>query len=105
MDASTLQSLKLGIISATGLSRDALHIYVGLTLLIAASCITRKSLGSLSNWLVVLAGASLIELFDLMDDKTSFGYWRWGASLHDIANTLFWPTVLVVAYRFRLIKF
>lgn len=105
MDASTLQSLKLGIISATGLSRDALHIYVGLTLLIAASCITRKSLGSFSSWLVVLAGASLIELFDLMDDKASLGYWRWGASLHDIANTLFWPTVLVVACRFRLIKF
>ena len=54
---------------------------------------------------MVLAGASLIELFDLMDDKASLGYWRWGASLHDIANTLFWPTVLVVAYRFRLIKF
>ena len=44
MDTSTLQALKLGIISATGLSRDALHTYVGLALLIAASCITRKSL-------------------------------------------------------------
>ncbi|ROM73480.1 hypothetical protein BK654_22910 [Pseudomonas brassicacearum] len=104
MDISTLQSLKLEIISATGLSRDALHIYVGLALLITASCTTRKSLGSFSSWLVVLAGASLIELFDLMDDKESLGYWRWAASLHDIANTLFWPTVLVVAYRFRLIK-
>ena len=105
MDISTQQAIKLEIISATGLSRDALHIYVGLALLIAASCITRKSLGSFSNWLVVLAGASLIELLDLMDDKASLGYWRWAASLHDIANTLFWPTVLVVAYRFRLIKF
>lgn len=104
MDPSTLQSLKLGIISITGLSRDALHISVGLTLLIVASCITRRSLGCFSSWLVVLASASLIELFDLLDDKASLGYWRWGASLHDIANTLFWPTVLVAVYRFRLIK-
>ncbi|WP_417696616.1 hypothetical protein [Pseudomonas sp.] len=105
MDASALQSLKLGIIAATGLTRDALHIYVGLALLIAASYITRKPLGSFSSWLVVLAGASLIELSDLMDDKASLGYLRWAASLHDIANTLFWPTVLVVIYRFRLIRF
>lgn len=105
MDISTLQSLKLEIISATGLSRDALHIYVGLALLIAATCITRKSLGPLSNWLVVLAGASLIELFDLWDDKASLRYWRRAASLHDIVNTLFWPTALIVACRSRLIKF
>lgn len=105
MDISTLQSLKLEIISATGLSRDALHIYVGLALLMAASGISRKSLGAFSSWLVVLAGASLIELFDLMDDKASLGYWRWAASFHDIANTLFWPTVIAVACRFRLIKF
>ena len=30
MDISTTQSLKLAIVSATGLSRDALHIYVGM---------------------------------------------------------------------------
>ncbi|CAI8893527.1 hypothetical protein [Pseudomonas soli] len=104
MDLSLLQSLKLEIISATGLSRDALHIYVGLALLVSASCLTRRSLGSLSSWMVVLAGACLIELFDLMDDKASLGYWRWHASLHDIANTLFWPTIFVVIYRFRLMK-
>lgn len=104
MPLSTLQSLKLEIMSVTALSRDALHIYAGLALLIAASCMTRKSLGSFSSWLVVLAGASLIELFDLMEDKASLGYLRWDASLHDIANTLFWPTVLVVIHRFKLIR-
>ncbi|MDQ0703981.1 hypothetical protein QF043_002773 [Pseudomonas sp. W3I7] len=52
MVTSTLKSLKLGIITAIDLSRDALHIYVGLALMIAASYITRKPLGSFSSWLV-----------------------------------------------------
>ncbi|WP_225248365.1 hypothetical protein [Pseudomonas tehranensis] len=51
-----LQSLKLGIVAATGISTDVLHICVGLALLIAASYITRKTLGSFSSLLVVLAG-------------------------------------------------
>ena len=52
----------------------------------------------------VLVVAMLMEAFDLRDDFASFGHFRWNASLHDILNTVFWPAVVVVLFKFRLIK-
>ena len=46
-----------------------------------------------------LAVAMTGELLDMRDDIASLGYWRWGASLHDIANTVFWPAVLAALAR------
>jgi len=36
LDISTAQSIKLAIVAATGLSKDALHIYVGMAILFDA---------------------------------------------------------------------
>ncbi len=100
MDISTVQAIKAAIVSTTGLPRDALHIYVGLTTLILVAIIWRKSLGSIAPWLVVLFIALVGELIDMGDDLLSFGYWRWAASVKDMFNTLFWPTVLLLYTRF-----
>lgn len=99
METSTAQAIKLAIVSATGLSKDALHIYVGLTFLLTAAAILRKPLRSIIPWLVVLTLAVAGEMVDMRDDITSLGYWRWGASLHDVLNTLFWPSVLLFLAR------
>jgi hypothetical protein len=43
----------------------------------------------------IVAGA--MEFLDLRDDLTSLGYMRWSASGHDLINTIFWPTITVIA--------
>jgi len=100
MSPSAAQSAKLAIVSATGLSKDALHIYAGLLILLSAAFITRSQLRSLKPWLAVLFVTAIGEVIDMRDDLLSLGYWRWSACLHDMVNTLIWPTVLVLLARF-----
>ena len=99
METSAVQSAKLAIMSTMGLSKDALHIYVGLAVFLIAAAVLRKSLRSIAPWFAVVAIAVAGELFDMRDDIYSFGYWRWWASLHDVLNTLFWPSVLLLHAR------
>ena len=104
-DTSFVQSLKLDIMGFTGLAKDALHIYVGLGVWLLAAALFRRSITTLRPWLAVLVVACVIEGFDAFDDWVQLGRWRWKASLHDVANTLFWPTVLALLARFtRLLK-
>lgn len=104
-DTSFVQTLKLDIVGFTGLSKDALHIYLGLGVWLLAAALFRRSITSLRPWLAVLVVACVIEGFDAFDDWVQLGRWRWRASLHDVVNTLFWPTVLAVLARFtRLLK-
>ncbi len=100
MAASITQYIKLTIVAATELSRDALHIYVGLGVFLVAAIVLRKTLRSAIPLLVVFVVAISGELFDMRDDMVNFGHWRWGASLHDLINTLFWPAVLLLLARY-----
>ncbi|MDM4772351.1 hypothetical protein [Solimonas sp. SE-A11] len=103
MEHITFQSTKLVIMSATGLDRDALHVYAGLATLFISALIFRKPLRSWLPWLLVLAVAIIVELVDLRNDWVTRHRLQWGASLHDIWNTLFWPSViLLLARRTRL---
>ncbi|HSW14055.1 MAG TPA: hypothetical protein VLI06_14515 [Solimonas sp.] len=95
----TLQDFKLIIISVTGLSRDALHIYVGLGVLLLAAFALRRPLRSALPWLITLAVALAVEWVDLRNDLATLGHLRWDESLHDIVNTMFWPTVLSLLAR------
>jgi len=104
-DTSFVQALKLDIVGFTGLSKDALHIYVGLGVWLLAAALFRRSITSLRPWLAVFVVACVIEGFDAFDDWVQLGRWRWKASLHDVVNTLFWPTVLALLARFtRVLK-
>lgn len=95
MDTSTAQSIKLAIVSATGLSKDALHIYVGMAVYLILIAISRRFRPHI-GWLVVFIIACAGEWVDRRDDIESLGYWRWQASIHDVLNTLFWPTALTL---------
>ena len=104
-DTSLVQSFKLSIVGFSGLSKDALHVYAGLMVWLLAAALFRKSITTLRPWLAVLVVALGIEAFDAFDDWVDLGRWRYRASLHDIVNTLFWPTVLALLARFtRLLK-
>lgn len=94
MEISAVQSIKLAIEEVAGLSRDALHIYVGLGVFLVAVVVSRKPLRSSVPWFAVLAVAVAGELVDMIDDLGRLGTWQWSASLHDVLNTVFWPTAL-----------
>lgn len=99
METTAVQSLKLAIVSATGLSKDALHIYVGITIFLVARLVYRKYANTFLPVAAVAAVACIGEFLDMRDDINSLGYWRWGASLHDVVNTAFWPFVLSIFMR------
>jgi hypothetical protein len=100
METSAAQAIKLAIVSATALSKDALHVYVGLSVFLPSALILRRPLRSPLPWLAALLVAALGEIVDMRDDISSLGYWRWAASAHDMVNTIFWPTVLLCLARF-----
>lgn len=100
IEPSPVQASKLAVIAATGLSRDALHVYVGLAVFLGASVLSRRSIRSLVPWAIVVLVALLGEAVDLRDSLSRPGVWRWAWSVRDIVNTIFWPTVIVCIARF-----
>ena len=96
---SPLQSVKFWLVQHVGLAKDALHIYVGLTLFLGTALAFRWPLRSWKPWAVVAAVALFGEAWDLRDSlvhHTPIDLWdNW----HDIWNTLFWPSVLAILAR------
>lgn len=103
METSLFQATKLYLVTTTGLSRDALHICVGLALFLVAAVIFRKSLRSFLPVLIVMAVAILGELLDMRDDFRVFGYWDWQNSLGDFINSVFWPLAICLMARTGLL--
>lgn len=97
---SPLQSAKLVLMDWTGLAKDALHIYVGLGVMLLAAVLLKRSLGDwrplAAVFLVALAG----EIWDLIDTIIDGRSPRWRGNWKDIWNTLFWPGVLFLLARF-----
>jgi hypothetical protein len=100
VEVSVLQSAKLAVMSLTNLSRDALHVHAGLLVFVLAAAVLRKHPGSPWPWLVAMVVACGMEAMDAVDGIVSYGHWRVRASVHDVVNTMFWPTALALACRF-----
>ncbi len=102
---SPFQSFKHLLVEASNLSKDALHIYVGLAVMLLAAVALKRSL---ADWrpLAAVALASIAgELWDLIDTFSHGRTPRWNANWKDVWNTLFWPTVLFLLARFtRILK-
>lgn len=103
MDTSFYQNLKLTIISIVDLSKDAIHIHVGLAVFFLVVLLWKKGRFEIVCILPVLIIACLMEALDLRDDLNSLGYMRWSASIHDIVNTVLWPVVLTFFARVKVI--
>ncbi len=101
MDTSFYQSFKLSIISIVDLSKDAIHIHVGLIVFFLVVFLWKKGRFEIVCVLPVLMIACLMEAFDLRDDLNSLGYMRWSASVHDIVNTALWPVVITFFAKVR----
>jgi hypothetical protein len=97
---SDFQQLKLRILDLVGLSKDAVHMHLGLLVFVAILVIARGRKALWLAWLGAAAVALGIEILDLRDDRAHFGRFRWAGSLHDVLNTLLWPTILALLARF-----
>ncbi len=95
MDTSFYQGLKLILLDALNLSKDAIHMHIGLIVFFLAVVVWKKGRLELACILPVLLAALTMEVLDLYDDLNSLGHMRWSASFHDILNTIFWPFVIV----------
>jgi hypothetical protein len=104
METSWYQAAKLVLVSISGLSRDALHVHVGLGIFMVAALLLRKPLSSTLPLALVFLAALAGEALDLRDDLRTLGYWRWRASLGDIVNTVFWPFVVWLLARSRILS-
>jgi hypothetical protein len=97
METSAYQNLKLIILDVLSLSKDAIHIHIGLLVFFLAVVLWRRGRFDVLAVLPVLLVAGAMEVLDLRDDLGSLGYMRWSASLHDLINTVFWPTLTVIS--------
>jgi hypothetical protein len=102
MGSSLIQTViaaKAAFSGATGLSSDACHVHVGLIVFLIAALLDRRSRSAVWPWLVCLAFTAAGELVDRADDLHRIGIWRWWESRHDVLNTMFWPTILLLVAR------
>lgn len=96
MDYVTLKNAVASLI--TPANQDALaHVHGGMTVLLLARLITRRSLATP----IPLVCVAVLELINECADRYNHGVWRWPDTIADIFNTLFWPTVLFIGLRWR----
>ena len=102
---SFLQSSKIMLMQATGLSKDALHVYVGLAVMLIGAMLLRRGLGDWRLLIAVAVAALAGEAWDLIDTLIEGEPVRLRANWKDVWNTLFWPSVLFALARFtRVLK-
>jgi len=103
MSPHHFQAFKISLVKLTSLSKDALHIYVGMALFLITRWLLRKSRHQWIAWVVVLAAAVGGEVLDIWGDVAKGLHPRWDASLHDLVNTTFWPTVIALMLKWTSI--
>ena len=82
-------ALKTNLVDFTGLSRDALHIHIGLLLyLLSYFILKRRAVAAI--WVLVVV-VIVSELIDMSFNYHAVGDIRLSDSLHDALNTVFWP--------------
>lgn len=97
---SAFQQAKLFLVQLLGLPRDALHIYVGLAVFLAAAALLRRPLGSWVPIGAVVAAALAGEAWDLIETRAAGATAHWDRNWHDVWNTCFWPAMLFVLARY-----
>lgn len=85
------------ILAYSGASDKTVHVHVGLALYLLGQLVLRTRRGSVDALLFVL----VVESANEMMDRLYFGDWRWADTSTDVIATLFWPTLLLLASRYR----
>ena len=91
-------SYKIWLIDTVGLTNDAMHVHGALLILCVSAILLRRRSDSLWCWLIVLLAELFNEYADLRGAAP--GEATIDAALHDIYNTMFWPTLILILGRF-----
>lgn len=94
-------ALKTQLSELLGITRDALHIHIGLAIFLAVALVFRRSLASWIPWLALLAFELANELMDIFHMHEGAIGFELGDSLKDILNTMFWPSVVLIVARWQ----
>ena len=92
-------AIKTLLSETLGITKDALHVHIGLAIFVGVALVFRRSLASWLPWLALLA-------FELANEAMDILYWNGngigvdlGDSPKDVVNTMFWPTIVFLAAR------
>lgn len=88
---------KIWLVDLTGVSRDALHIYVAIALFLCVRIVWRGSWGSVAALAVVLTAALTGEWLDHQMELLQRGVCDPAEHWHDLRNTMAAPIVLALA--------
>lgn len=94
-------ALKTQLSEFLGISKDALHIHIGLIIFLVASLVLRRPLSSWIPWLSLLAFEVVNEFMDAFHMHGGPSRMEIAGSLKDILNTMFWPTMMLLVLRWR----
>ena len=94
---TTISDLKDILEATLHLSRDALHVHVGLVIFIAVAAVLRGERRFLIAFGALFAACLLGEMADFHHAVNRNIRYGWLAGAKDIVNTLFWPAIGLVA--------
>ena len=89
-----LNTLKTGLSELLHLSKDALHIHLGLAIYLVVFLTLSRGRRLWLPWATVFAFELVNEAVDIFHHGPSTA--EFGGSAKDIVNTMLWPTVLLV---------
>jgi len=89
-----LNNLKILLTDLLHLSRDALHIHVGLGIYVIAILALSRGPASAIPWLIVLGFELINELLDLYHEVDISG------AIVDVLNTMLWPTIALAVAKY-----
>lgn len=96
---SSLQQSKMYLVGHLGLAKDALHIYVALTVFLGSCLLFKWKAAQWKPWAAVLAVALLGEAWDLRDSLVYHTPIKLWANWKDVWNAMLAPTLLMLAAR------
>lgn len=98
---SPYQQLKSEILSVVGLSKDSVHLYIGVGCFLLSILVLRFAPTAYRSLILGLVVSLAMEAMDLRDNVRYRETTRLMASLHDLVNTNLLPYLIVVSLRLR----
>lgn len=92
---------KLFVEHALDVSHDALHVILGVPVLLVVSLVSGRPVSSPLPWLVLLAFTLWNEAVDLWTERWPNPGMQFGEGAKDVALTMLLPTLLLTAARLR----
>lgn len=88
---------KTRLVDFVGLTNDAMHIHGSILILFVSAIVLRRRPDSIWCWLIVFVAELFNEYADLKG--LAPGEATIDAAIHDLYNTMFWPTIILLLGR------